>query len=53
MSDGKPLEEEIDAVALLQLIDNNSDEFQVYAGGEEKAAATWDALRRAAGMEAV
>ena len=47
------LKDKISAVALLQLIDNNLDEFQTYAGGEEKAAATWDALRRAAGLEAV
>ena len=52
MSNGKLLEEEIDAAALVMLIENHNDEFEEYAGGVESAAKTWDALRRAAGMEA-
>ncbi|GAB6035854.1 hypothetical protein JCM15519_04130 [Fundidesulfovibrio butyratiphilus] len=41
---------DIDAVALMMLIENNWREFVEYSGGEESAQKTLDALRDEAGM---
>lgn len=41
---------EIDAAALVMLVENNIEEFEEYAGGEEEAEKTLDALRAMAGM---
>lgn len=42
--------DEIDAVALVMLIENNFQEFEEYAGGEDEADKTLAALKRQAGM---
>ena len=42
---------EIDAAALVMLVENNILEFEEYAGGKEMAEETLNLLREMAGME--